>query len=47
MVDPFMGVINIVKINSGVLTNGMEVAITNKGDKKKFQTYSSYVVRHK
>src|SRR5690554_605708 len=35
MVDPFMGVINIVKINSGVLTNGMEVAITNKGDKKK------------
>ena len=34
-VDPFLGTINIMKINSGVLRTGQEVVITNKGETKK------------
>jgi len=34
-VDPFLGAINIMKINSGTLSNGQEVVITNKGESKK------------
>jgi elongation factor G len=34
-VDPFLGAINILKINSGTLKLGQEVVITNKGESKK------------
>ncbi len=34
-VDPFMGAINILKINSGTLKVGQEVVITNTGESKK------------
>lgn len=34
-VDPFLGVINILKINSGTLKLGQEVVIANKGVNKK------------
>ena len=34
-VDPFLGAINILKVNSGVLKNGQEVVISNKGETKK------------
>lgn len=34
-VDQFLGTINIIKINSGVLRTGQEVVITNKGENKK------------
>jgi elongation factor G len=34
-VDPFLGQVNILKINSGVLKAGQEVLITNKGETKK------------
>ena len=35
VVDPFMGAINILKINSGTLKLGQEVVISNKGESKK------------
>jgi elongation factor G len=34
-VDPFLGQVNILKINSGTLKLGQEVVISNKGDNKK------------
>ena len=34
-VDPFLGTVNILKINSGVVRSGQEVTITNKGENKK------------
>ncbi len=34
-VDPFLGVINILKINSGTLSNGQDIIISNKGETKK------------
>ncbi|MDX9691215.1 MAG: elongation factor G [Acholeplasmataceae bacterium] len=34
-VDPFLGAINILKINSGTLKLGQEVVISNKGENKK------------
>lgn len=34
-VDPFLGSINLLKINSGSLKNGQEVVIANTGDTKK------------
>ncbi len=35
VVDPFMGAINLLKINSGTLKLGQEVVISNKGENKK------------
>jgi len=35
VVDPFMGAINLLKINSGTLKLGQEVVISNKGESKK------------
>ncbi|TVP86497.1 MAG: elongation factor G [Acholeplasmataceae bacterium] len=35
VVDPFMGAISFVKINSGVLKAGQEVTLTNKDENKK------------
>jgi elongation factor G len=40
-VDPFLGAINIMKINSGTLSNGQEVVITNKGESKKLSNLFS------
>ena len=34
-VDPFLGAVNILKINSGTLKMGQEVIISNKGENKK------------
>lgn len=34
-VDPFLGAINILKVNSGTLKTGQEVVIANKGENKK------------
>ncbi len=34
-VDPFLGAINILKVNSGTLKTGQEVVISNKGESKK------------
>lgn len=34
-VDPFLGAINIIKVNSGTLKTGQEVVISNKGETKK------------
>jgi len=34
-VDPFLGAINILKINSGTLKNGQDIVISNKGESKK------------
>ncbi|MDY0339207.1 MAG: elongation factor G [Acholeplasmataceae bacterium] len=34
-VDPFLGAINILKVNSGTLKTGQEVVISNKGENKK------------
>ena len=34
-VDPFLGQVNILKVNSGVIKAGQEVLITNKGETKK------------
>ena len=34
-VDPFLGAVNILKINSGTLKMGQEVVISNKGENKK------------
>lgn len=34
-VDPFLGQINMVKVNSGTLKAGQDVVISNKGDNKK------------
>ncbi|MFU8793278.1 MAG: elongation factor G [Acholeplasmataceae bacterium] len=34
-VDPFLGAVHIVKINSGILKPGQEAVITNKGEQKK------------
>ncbi len=34
-VDPFLGAVNILKINSGTLKLGQEVVISNKGETKK------------
>ncbi len=34
-VDPFLGVINLLKINSGTLSVGQDITITNTGDNKK------------
>ena len=34
-VDPFLGAVHIIKINSGTLKPGQEVLITNKGEQKK------------
>ncbi|HHW79572.1 MAG TPA: elongation factor G [Acholeplasmataceae bacterium] len=35
VVDPFLGTINLVKINSGTLVNNQEVLVTNKNETKK------------
>ncbi len=35
VVDPFLGTINLLKINSGSLKNGQEVLISNNGETKK------------
>lgn len=35
IVDPFLGTINLVKINSGVLKNGVEITDTNTGENYK------------
>lgn len=35
VVDPFLGTINLLKINSGSLKNGQEVLIANNGETKK------------
>ncbi|MBE0700800.1 MAG: elongation factor G [Acholeplasmataceae bacterium] len=34
-VDPFLGAVSMLKINSGTLKSGQEVVITNKGENKK------------
>ncbi|MGI6781624.1 MAG: elongation factor G [Acholeplasmataceae bacterium] len=34
-VDPFLGVINLLKVNSGTLTQGQDVVVTNRGENKK------------
>ena len=34
-VDPFLGQINIMKINSGILKVNQDVTISNKGDNKR------------
>ena len=34
-VDPFLGVINMIKINSGTLSLGQDIVVTNRGDNKK------------
>ena len=34
-VDPFLGVINLLKINSGTLQVGQDILVSNKGDNKK------------
>ena len=34
-VDPFLGVINYLKVNSGTLTSGQDIAVTNRGESKK------------
>ena len=37
-VDPFLGVINLIKINSGTLKVGQDVLVSNTGDSKKVGT---------
>lgn len=44
-VDPFMGTVNIIKINSGTLKPGAEVVVSNKGENKKLSNV--YAVRGK
>jgi elongation factor G len=44
-VDPFMGTVNIIKINSGTLKPGQEVVVSNKGENKKLSNV--YAVRGK
>ncbi|MGI6787060.1 MAG: elongation factor G [Acholeplasmataceae bacterium] len=34
-VDPFLGVINLVKVNSGTLVQGQDIVVTNRGESKK------------
>lgn len=34
-VDPFLGVINYLKVNSGTLAPGQDIAVTNRGETKK------------
>ena len=34
-VDPFLGVINYLKVNSGTLTSGQDITVTNRGESKK------------
>ncbi len=34
-VDPFLGAINMLKINSGTLKNGQDIILSNKGETKK------------
>lgn len=34
-VDPFLGVINYLKVNSGTLAAGQDIAVTNRGETKK------------
>ncbi len=34
-VDPFLGAINMLKINSGTLKNGQDIVLSNKGETKK------------
>ncbi|MBU1141288.1 MAG: elongation factor G [Firmicutes bacterium] len=41
VVDPFLGAINILKINSGTLKLGQEVVIANKGENKKISNLFS------
>ena len=41
VVDPFLGTINLIKINSGVLTLGQEVLISNTKESKKISNLSA------
>ncbi|HKL95412.1 MAG TPA: elongation factor G [Haploplasma sp.] len=45
IVDPFLGTINIIKINSGTLSNGQEIVNTTKG--KHFKVSSLFTLRGK
>jgi elongation factor G len=41
VVDPFLGTVNLVKINSGILTTGQEVLIPNTSETKKIANLSA------
>ncbi len=41
VVDPFLGTVNIIKVNSGVLTTGQEVLVPNTGESKKIANLSA------
>ncbi|MCD4826867.1 MAG: elongation factor G [Acholeplasmataceae bacterium] len=41
VVDPFLGTINLVKINSGILSSGQEVLISNSQQQKKISNLSA------
>jgi len=41
VVDPFLGTVNLIKVNSGVLTMGQEVYIPNTGENKKISNLSA------
>ncbi|MFA7589066.1 MAG: elongation factor G [Acholeplasmataceae bacterium] len=41
IVDPFLGTVNFIKINSGTLKVGQEVIISNKGETKKIMNLST------
>ncbi|MFA7422328.1 MAG: elongation factor G [Acholeplasmataceae bacterium] len=41
VVDPFLGTVNLVKINSGILTTGQEVFIPNTSETKKIANLSA------
>jgi elongation factor G len=41
VVDPFLGTVNLIKVNSGILTLGQEVLIPNTGDTKKISNLSA------
>ncbi len=41
VVDPFLGTVNLIKVNSGILTLGQEVLVPNTGDTKKISNLSA------
>ena len=41
VVDPFLGTVNLIKVNSGILSLGQEVLIPNTGDTKKISNLSA------
>ncbi len=41
VVDPFLGTVNLIKVNSGVLTTGQEVLVPNTGESKKIANLSA------